>query len=79
MENVFLQNNQFLCGNEISIADLLAICEHMQPIACGEKIYEGHPKMAAWHERVKAKLQPDFDDVHSVLTSRVTDAIKSKL
>ena len=67
MEKVFLRDNLFLCGNEISIADLMACCEIMQPIACGEKSYEGHPKLAAWHERVKTWLQPQFDEVHSVL------------
>ena len=67
MEKVFLRDNLFLCGNEISIADLVACCEMMQPIACGEKPYEGHSKLAAWHERVKARLQPQFDEVHSVL------------
>jgi glutathione S-transferase len=67
METAFLRDNQFLCGNEISIADLMAICELMQPIVCGEDVYKGHPKLAAWHERVKAKLQPEFDSAHEAI------------
>ncbi len=78
MESAFLRDSQFLCGKEISIADIMAICEHMQPIVCGEKIYEGHPKMAAWHERVMAKLQPQFDEVHSVLYRFRDTFFKSK-
>lgn len=27
IENVWLKNKTFLCGNEISISDIIAICE----------------------------------------------------
>lgn len=31
IENIWLKNNQYLCGNEISISDIIAICEIDQP------------------------------------------------
>ncbi len=30
LDNMFLKNQAFLCGDEISLADLLAVCELMQ-------------------------------------------------
>lgn len=30
LENMFLRRQAFLCGDDISLADLLAICELMQ-------------------------------------------------
>lgn len=35
LENVFLRHEKFLCGGDISIADLLAICELMQVLRNG--------------------------------------------
>lgn len=31
IENVWLKDKQFLCGNEISISDINAVCEINQP------------------------------------------------
>lgn len=31
IENIWLKNNQYLCGDEISISDIIAICEIDQP------------------------------------------------
>jgi len=30
LENMFLKRQPFLCGDDISLADLLAVCELMQ-------------------------------------------------
>ena len=64
IENVFLKSNTYLCGDEISIADLLGICELMQPYAAGYDVSEGRPKLAEWMKRVKTRLQPHFDEAH---------------
>ena len=54
-------------GDNISIADLLGVCELMQVSICGVDIYPGHPRLRAWMDRTKARLQPTFDEVHQVM------------
>ncbi|XP_060067850.1 glutathione S-transferase theta-1-like [Ylistrum balloti] len=65
-DEYFLKDNRpFLGGDEISIADLLGICEMMQLYACGEeKFIESNPNVNAWAERVKPKLAPYFDEAN---------------
>ncbi|ELT90456.1 hypothetical protein CAPTEDRAFT_173236 [Capitella teleta] len=63
MENIFLKDNTFLAGDDISIADLLGICELMQPYAVGYDISAGRPRLAAYVERVKGRL-PCFSEAH---------------
>ena len=36
LESVFLRDKDYLCGREISIADLACVCELMQPYAAGK-------------------------------------------
>jgi glutathione S-transferase len=31
LENIWLKDKQFLCGDEISVADIIGICEVDQP------------------------------------------------
>ncbi len=64
LEDVYLRDQNYLCGDEISIADLLCVCELMQPAAAGEDILRGHDKLERYVERVKTRLQPHFDDAH---------------
>ena len=63
IDTYFLKDQPFLCGNDISVADIQALCELMQLIAIGdESLYESNPKVKSWAERVKARLQPHFDE-----------------
>jgi glutathione S-transferase len=64
LENVFLKDRNYLAGDDISIADIMAICEVMAPYASGYDIFQGRPKVAAWAERVQQQLNPHFDDIH---------------
>jgi len=64
MENIFLADQPFLCGSEISIGDLLGICELMQPVIVGHKVFSNRPKLEAWVARVKESLHPHFDEAH---------------
>ncbi|XP_074055917.1 glutathione S-transferase theta-2-like [Macrotis lagotis] len=56
LEEKFLQDKPFLTGDQISLADLLALEELMQPVSCGFDVFEGRPKLAAWRKRVEATL-----------------------
>jgi len=65
----FLKNTDFLCGNEISFADIIAVCEFSEFIVNGRDIFEGNPKLKAYFDRVKARLNPTFDEIHSTVYS----------
>ncbi|XP_011677612.2 glutathione S-transferase theta-1 [Strongylocentrotus purpuratus] len=63
IEGSFLKDNDFLCGNEISIADIMAVCEFAQFTVNGRDIFKDNPKMKGYMDRVKACLQPAFDEI----------------
>ncbi|XP_049646733.1 glutathione S-transferase theta-2B-like [Suncus etruscus] len=56
MEEYFLGNKPFLAGQEMTIADLMALEELMQPLALGYDLLAGHKKLAAWRNRVETFL-----------------------
>uniref|UniRef100_A0A8C5LJQ2 glutathione transferase n=1 Tax=Leptobrachium leishanense TaxID=445787 RepID=A0A8C5LJQ2_9ANUR len=65
LEKNFLQDKNFLAGDEISIADLVAIVEIMQAVASGQDLFKERPKLAAWKQRVVAAVGEElFNDAH---------------
>lgn len=58
----FLQDNQFIMGNDVSVADILGVCEiyHLTGVE-EDGLFKENAKVAAWIERVRERLQPDFD------------------
>lgn len=66
LQDTFLKDQKFLCGDEISIADLMAVIEVITPTISGRDTTKDHPKLAAWVERVKEWLNPEFDDVNKL-------------
>ncbi|XP_056381242.1 glutathione S-transferase theta-1-like isoform X1 [Hyla sarda] len=64
-EDKFLQEKPFLAGDEISLADLVAIVEIMQVTASGVPIFEERPKLEAWKQRVEEELGSElFREAH---------------
>jgi len=78
MEDIFLADQPYLCGSDISIADLLGICELMQPVIVGHKVFANRPKLEGWAARVKERLHPHFDEAHKFVYI-VRDQFKSSL
>ncbi|CAJ1069330.1 glutathione S-transferase theta-1-like [Xyrichtys novacula] len=78
LESMFLRRQPFLCGDDITLADLLAICELMQPIGGGRDILEQRPQLQHWRSRIQSALGESFDQAHAVLYS-VRDRRKAKL
>lgn len=67
MEQVLLEHSDFVCGDDITIADLLVACELMQAVCAGHEIKAMRPKLAKWFDRVEKCLQPHFHEAHVVL------------
>ncbi|KAK2838106.1 hypothetical protein Q5P01_015318 [Channa striata] len=68
LEEKFLQNRSFIVGDKISLADVVAVVEIMQPVGSGVDVFEGRPKLIAWRERVKKALgEKLFDEAHEAI------------
>ncbi|XP_051242136.1 glutathione S-transferase theta-1b isoform X1 [Dicentrarchus labrax] len=74
MEEKFIQDKPFIAGDQISLADLVAIVEimqalsHRQPVGSGLDVFEGRPKLSAWRDRVQAAIGKElFDDAHQII------------
>uniref|UniRef100_A0A8C6PIE4 glutathione transferase n=1 Tax=Nothobranchius furzeri TaxID=105023 RepID=A0A8C6PIE4_NOTFU len=67
LETMFLRRQPFLCGDDITVADLLAICELMQPLGAGRDILKDHPQLQRWRSRVQSAVGKSFDEAHAVL------------
>ncbi|XP_048875587.1 glutathione S-transferase theta-1b isoform X5 [Brienomyrus brachyistius] len=67
-EEKFLQDKPFIAGQKISLADLVAIVEIMQPLGAGVNVFEVRPKLRAWKDRVRAEIGPVlFDEAHQMI------------
>uniref|UniRef100_A0AAT9K459 glutathione transferase n=1 Tax=Amphiprion clarkii TaxID=80970 RepID=A0AAT9K459_AMPCL len=67
MESMFLRRQPFLCGDDITLADLLAVCELMQPLGGGRDVLKDRPPLQRWRSRVQAAVGEHFDRAHAVL------------
>lgn len=80
LETYFLKDTKFINSDEISIADLQAICEFTQFWSAGVDPAEGKPRLAQWMDDCKKELQPHFDAVHKmVYMARDKGIFKGKL
>lgn len=68
LEKYFLHDNIYLCGRDITLADILGVCELMQLYGVSEEsIWSSNHIVKAWMDRVKERLQPHFDDAHQII------------
>ena len=58
---------EYICGDKISVADIVACCELEQSSMAGYDVTEGRPVLKEYMERVKSELQPHYDDVHTIV------------
>nr|XP_057926219.1 glutathione S-transferase theta-1a [Doryrhamphus excisus] len=58
LEQKFLHNRSFIAGERISLADLVAYAEILQPVGSGLDVFATRPKLAAWRDGVKEVLGP---------------------
>ncbi|KAF2355506.1 Glutathione S-transferase N-terminal [Trinorchestia longiramus] len=78
-DDFWLKDSKFVAGQEISIADILAICELYQPAMAGYNVFTGHPLLAEWHERVKSELNPELDEANFILNKIIAKQNMAKL
>ncbi|XP_061836013.2 glutathione S-transferase theta-2 isoform X2 [Nerophis lumbriciformis] len=78
LESMFLRRQPFLCGDDITLADLLAACELMQPAGGGRDVLQGRPQLRRWMTRVQSALGHAFHEAHAVLYA-VRDRRQAKL
>ncbi|XP_061586128.1 glutathione S-transferase theta-2 [Cololabis saira] len=67
LETMFLRRQPFLCGDDVTIADLLAVCELMQPLGGGRDVLKDRPLLQRWKCRVQAAVGQSFNEAHAVL------------
>ncbi|MED6247418.1 hypothetical protein ATANTOWER_032940 [Ataeniobius toweri] len=68
IEEKYLQDRAFIVGEQISLADLVAIVEIMQPVGAGLDVFNGRPKLSAWRDRVQAFIGKElFDEAHQAI------------
>ncbi|XP_033054842.1 glutathione S-transferase theta-2B [Trachypithecus francoisi] len=80
LENKFLGDRLFLAGQQVTLADLMALEELMQPVAVGYELFKGRPRLAAWRERVEAFLGAELcQEAHSLILSILEQAAKKTL
>ena len=80
LENYFLKDTKFISSDEISIADLQAICEFTQFWVTGKDPCQERPRLAKWMEDCKKELEPHFDEAHKMIyLARDKGIFKGKL
>uniref|UniRef100_A0AAZ1X4Y8 glutathione transferase n=1 Tax=Oreochromis aureus TaxID=47969 RepID=A0AAZ1X4Y8_OREAU len=72
LESMFLRRQPFLCGDDITVADLLAACEltqcvSLQPLGGGRDVLKERPQLQRWRSRVQSAVGEAFDKAHGVL------------
>ncbi|XP_039962709.1 glutathione S-transferase theta-1 [Bactrocera tryoni] len=75
-ENHFLNKNKFVIGENISYADLMAICEIDQPKFIGFDPFNHHPKLGKWYDRVREELGPYYKKVAIEFDNKLRTAEK---
>jgi glutathione S-transferase len=69
IEKVWLEDGKkkYIGGDKISVADIVACCELEQPSVAGFDVREGRPVLTEYMNRIRAELNPHYDEVHKIL------------
>ena len=79
LADYFLKDKPFIAGKDISVADLLCVCELKQLDGVEEAaIYESNPNVKAWVKRVEERTKPHFQEAHAKLNEIADRYSKAK-
>ena len=70
-----MSRGKFICGDDISIADLKPLCELTQISMTEYRPYQDGSKFDVWMKNCKERLGPAYDKAHTF----VNDAIEQGL
>lgn len=79
IENLWLRNNKFICGDTLTVADLFAACEIEQPRIAGLDPVKGRPKLEEWLNTVRNEFDPLYSEAHQILNKLASKSEKAKL
>jgi len=67
LENIWLESDNFVTGNTVTYADILAACDVEQTRIIGYDATNNRPKIQVWLKRVKEATNPYFDEGHEFI------------
>uniref|UniRef100_A0A914XJ56 Glutathione S-transferase theta 1 n=2 Tax=Plectus sambesii TaxID=2011161 RepID=A0A914XJ56_9BILA len=77
LEEFWLGKSPYINGfDDITVADLLAVCELEQPVIAGYDYSKEHPKIVEYMNRVRQRMNPEYDNVHKIVR-RITEMLAS--
>ncbi|XP_053443050.1 glutathione S-transferase theta-2B isoform X1 [Nycticebus coucang] len=77
LEDKFLGDRAFLAGQQVTLADLMALEELIQPVAVGHDLFEGRQRLAAWRGQVEAFLGAELcQEAHGPIFSVLEQVAK---
>ncbi|XP_069353641.1 glutathione S-transferase theta-2B-like isoform X1 [Eulemur rufifrons] len=80
LEDKFLGDRAFLVGQQVTLADLMALEELIQPVAVGYDVFEGRQRLAAWRGRVEAFLGAKLcQEAHGLILTILEQEAKKSL
>ncbi|XP_022126842.2 glutathione S-transferase theta-1 [Pieris rapae] len=77
-DTLWLGRNQFVTGDNITVADLFAAVELEQPRMAGFEPAAHYPNIAKWWPKVKQYYNPYYDEAHVIL-NKIVQKNMSKL
>ncbi|XP_017784965.1 PREDICTED: glutathione S-transferase theta-1-like [Nicrophorus vespilloides] len=79
MEILWLSNGKYICGDNLTAADLWAACEVEQPRLASYDPTVGRPILGAWLDRVRSELGENYRVAHEILNKIATKSQKAKM
>ena len=80
LEEYFLKDTKFINSSEISIADLMALCEMTQFKIVDMDVVKTRPRLQEWFSNCNSELSPHLDKVNTLINVASEKGVfKSKL